>query len=1124
MKKKSIWSLALPTAICSLLFIPLLSGVLSHNKANGVYAINDPIDYSQFYLCGYINGPEVGIGTDKETLPTDYQFGSDGTLTVSFEDLTYIKVKTSEHIYSFETYCGSGEKATLAYDKGWTELMSVPTSKLLKFTLTDDSGTLSLICEEVMYSVTVAANSNGIIDLNYSGKVFPNTAYTVNGNKLTIDETEITATPNSGYKFECWKVGDTTITTNGTIYADTAFKAQFSVVKVNDVLPADFSSDFDENVWSNQNGVMIIKNGNSLYIHDEKAVDYPYSKDNDSVLTQEGNNYSFTCDDGTKTTFVMESGKLKKIIVSGNTDFPEVNGEYVAPPTIESILSGDFPTTESSGWLNANDKEVHTRDGNFYVCKTPYTLDTLVRKQGNNYVFTASSDVTVTFVMDGENLTKVNVSGSTDAYNGDYVRRSLTVTKSNGEPAIYGSDYSWNKRALNIGVKDLIVSGSSEKEYICISSGVENLTIRDVSINSFNNIAITSATNFTLILKGDNVITSSATSTIQLGSGEITGEGNLVVSNTNSTGFGVMSLSSIEFSQTGTVTASGFCGIGASLTISKDIGQIISYSNMDSISAIMCSSLTLGEDIVVKGSIVDHETIEDITDDTEYKDSVFYIEDNVARSLIICNAESFRKDQGITFSELGKVFDNSPISIIEKNEWTTSNYFEKLGNGAVTVEFKVAGAEDDTYTTTAPTASGDYTVRVSVAKSLDYFAGSATKDFTIEPAKIAKVEFGDISQPVAGATAETSVTGIETEAKYAGSISWSEDLTSDGKYACGTEYTVTVTLDIIPSAAGNYEFADNVTVVSPTLSDGGWALSNKSTATKLVFTKTFETTADHIVNKVDGTVTCTTDGYLDAYLCEKCGLYYEDEACTTLIGDATAYAAWQLDDDGGKASAGHLLSKVNGVAATCTTDGYKDAWKCSRCETYYSDSTGSSEIGDADAYAAWKLAAGKINALGHDIIQHEGKAATCTETGYQAYDTCSRCDYSTYVEIPALGHSIKHIECVEPTCGVDGFKEAYFCERCEKYFEDADCSKLIGNENAYNEWKVNAGRLNKLECETPSSNTGLIVGAACGGTLFLLLLIYTSCYFFLYRKGKLDARKLRVIYKFLPRGDKNLKE
>ena len=45
-----------------------------------------------------------------------------------------------------------------------------------------------------------------------------------------------------------------------------------------------------------------------------------------------------------------------------------------------------------------------------------------------------------------------------------------------------------------------------------------------------------------------------------------------------------------------------------------------------------------------------------------------------------------------------------------------------------------------------------------------------------------------------------------------------------------------------------------------------------------------------------------------------------------------------------------------------------------------------------------------IEALGHDEIDHEAKAPTCTEIGWDAYVTCSRCDYSTYVEKPALEH------------------------------------------------------------------------------------------------------------------------
>lgn len=43
-------------------------------------------------------------------------------------------------------------------------------------------------------------------------------------------------------------------------------------------------------------------------------------------------------------------------------------------------------------------------------------------------------------------------------------------------------------------------------------------------------------------------------------------------------------------------------------------------------------------------------------------------------------------------------------------------------------------------------------------------------------------------------------------------------------------------------------------------------------------------------------------------------------------------------------------------------------------------------------------------ALGHDLIHHDAQAATCEEAGWNAYDTCSRCEYSTYEEIAALGH------------------------------------------------------------------------------------------------------------------------
>ena len=61
-----------------------------------------------------------------------------------------------------------------------------------------------------------------------------------------------------------------------------------------------------------------------------------------------------------------------------------------------------------------------------------------------------------------------------------------------------------------------------------------------------------------------------------------------------------------------------------------------------------------------------------------------------------------------------------------------------------------------------------------------------------------------------------------------------------------------------------------------------------------------------------------------------------------------------------------------------------------------------------------------VEALGHDIKHHAAKAATCTEKGWAAYDTCSRCNYSTYKEIAATGHHHNAVV-TAPTCTAKGY-------------------------------------------------------------------------------------------------------
>lgn len=47
----------------------------------------------------------------------------------------------------------------------------------------------------------------------------------------------------------------------------------------------------------------------------------------------------------------------------------------------------------------------------------------------------------------------------------------------------------------------------------------------------------------------------------------------------------------------------------------------------------------------------------------------------------------------------------------------------------------------------------------------------------------------------------------------------------------------------------------------------------------------------------------------------------------------------------------------------------------------------------------------------HTLVEHDAKAATCTESGWEAYTACSECDYSTYTEIKPLGHDFINRVC-----------------------------------------------------------------------------------------------------------------
>ena len=115
---------------------------------------------------------------------------------------------------------------------------------------------------------------------------------------------------------------------------------------------------------------------------------------------------------------------------------------------------------------------------------------------------------------------------------------------------------------------------------------------------------------------------------------------------------------------------------------------------------------------------------------------------------------------------------------------------------------------------------------------------------------------------------------------------------------------------------------------------------------------------------------------------------------------------------GGRYDGGHDLVQHAAKAPTCTEKGWDAYETCSRC--------------DYTTYA-------ELPALNHDLVRHEAQAATCTEPGWDAYETCSRsgCNYTTYQEKAALNHALVQHKAKAPTCTEIGWDAYETCSRCD---------------------------------------------------------------------------------------------
>ena len=154
--------------------------------------------------------------------------------------------------------------------------------------------------------------------------------------------------------------------------------------------------------------------------------------------------------------------------------------------------------------------------------------------------------------------------------------------------------------------------------------------------------------------------------------------------------------------------------------------------------------------------------------------------------------------------------------------------------------------------------------------------------------------------------------------------------------------------------------------------------------------------------------------YTHARSCKNCP---EVDTANCTGGTATCSAKAVCEVCGGKYGErnpnNHDLVHHDAKAPTCTEIGWDAYDTCSRSGCNYT------------TYVELPAQ--------HDFVYHQAKPATCKEKGWDAYRTCSRCDYTDYVELPALkNHDLKQYVTKAPTCTEIGFAFVR-CWRCDYY-------------------------------------------------------------------------------------------
>lgn len=234
-----------------------------------------------------------------------------------------------------------------------------------------------------------------------------------------------------------------------------------------------------------------------------------------------------------------------------------------------------------------------------------------------------------------------------------------------------------------------------------------------------------------------------------------------------------------------------------------------------------------------------------------------------------------------------------------------------------------------------------------------------------------------------------------------GTVTYEKCKDCGAKLVPGTANEI-VTLEI-PATGHNYI----PTVTNPDCENGGYTTYKCNICNDTYVDNKVDANGHNYVDVARLEPTCHTEGYTAHKACTVCGK----------VDPETKKEILPIADHNGK------YIEAEYVAETCLANG-KKVFGCeeSTCPYFYDGTTafGVEEIIDEFD--------------GHDIKQAAKVEATCTEDGHEAYEYCTRGDYTTYDEatmlLPALGHTEVIGEIIKPTCTEEGAEAPVICDRC----------------------------------------------------------------------------------------------